>query len=144
MLKISKRKISPTLQAHFVELQNKVMQERAELLKKLTKSDLVTWAAYLETTLFCERIVHETALAKRKVGGGMQNTEKALTSKVLVPKAIDDLVAAGLTVTEQSMKDQIQKYPELQGSKTFNELISENAIKQHLKNFNKTLRATSS
>ncbi len=74
----------------------------------------------------------------------MQNTEKALTSKVLVPKAIDDLVAAGLTVTEQSMKDQIQKYPELQGSKTFNELISENAIKQHLKNFNKTLRATSS
>ena len=143
MSKISKQKIPPAVEARFLELKSTVMQERAVLLKKLSKSDLVTWAAHLETTLFCERIVHAAAFAKRSVGGGMKDTEKARVSKVLVPKAIDNLVAAGLNVTEQSIKDQLMKYPELQGEKTLDEVISGNAIKQHLKNFNKTLAATS-
>ena len=42
------------------------------------------------------------------------------------------------------MVEQLKKYPELLAEKTFDEVISENAIKHHLKNFNKAPKATSS
>ena len=131
------RKITQGQKVLFAELQNKVMQERFLVLKKLSKKDLITYAAYLETTLACERIAHTVALKKRAgVGGGMKVTEKALTSRALVPKAIGELVIAGKKVTYNAIKDVLETYPEVKKS-GFETVISENAIKTHLREFNR-------
>jgi hypothetical protein len=134
------RKITQGQKVLFAELQNKVMKGRFLVLKKLSKMDLITWAAYLETTLACERIVHKVAMKKRaEVGGGMKVTEKALTSKALVPKAIGELVTAGKKVTYNAIKDVLETYPEIKRN-GLEAVISENAIKTHLKDHNRATK----
>lgn len=134
------RKITQGQKALFAELQNKVMQDRFLVLKKLSKNDLITWAAYLETTLACERIVHKVALKKRAgVGGGMKLTEKALTSKALVPRAINELVTAGKKVTYNAIKDVLETFSEVKKS-GFETVISENALKTQLREFNRVCK----
>jgi hypothetical protein len=93
--------------------------------------------AHLETTLFCERIVYEVAFARRNVGGGMKDSEKARTSRRLIPLAIDDLVKSGSAVTQNAIRDQLKNYPELLEAESLESLISDNAIKIYLRDFNK-------
>jgi hypothetical protein len=137
--KTAKPKITKTQEAMFVELKDKVMQSRIPLLNKLSKSDLVKWAAHLETTLFCERIAYTTAIAKRAVGGGMKVTKKALDSNRLVPEAIADLLLNGKEITKKNIYEQLGEYPEVQNSKLGFEIVSENAVKEYVRAYRKTL-----
>jgi arsenate reductase-like glutaredoxin family protein len=138
--KSSKNKITAAQEATFLNLHNKVIKERTVVLKKLSKKELITWAAYLETTLLCERIVYKRAIAKRNVGGGMQTTKKATTSQRLIPEVIADLLKAGDEVTEKTILNRLAEYPEVKESKDLYELISVNAVKEYLAAYNKILR----
>lgn len=119
----------------FEALQATVVTQRKEFLRQFTHEQLLEYTSHQDVRGMLLDIYAKTTNSIGAVKGGMKNSPRVLYSKRNVPLAIIKIYRSGQKVSNESIKNELDKSPDSIDEKG-RLMYTENSIKKALAEFN--------
>jgi hypothetical protein len=124
----------------FEQLRNSIVAQRREFLKKFNHDELLDYTSHQDIKNWLLEIYQKKTRGIAPDTGGMKTNPKAIWTKKNVPKAILAICNRKETVTNESIKDELDKLTDSidpTDPKKQRKMYSENGIKTALAEFNR-------